>query len=77
MSPEESSLEKLVKWAVRFEKSKEALDREEHDWKPKPEGRTWGRFQNRTKGNEPWKPAQESEQGQGKTDSVPKSGSKP
>ncbi|KAJ7080840.1 hypothetical protein C8R44DRAFT_992383 [Mycena epipterygia] len=56
MSPEESSLDKLVKWAVRFEKSKEAMDREERDWKPKPTGNTWGRFQNRTRGNEPWKP---------------------
>ncbi|KAJ7884232.1 hypothetical protein B0H13DRAFT_1890088 [Mycena leptocephala] len=51
-----SSLEKLEKWAVRFEKSKEVLDREKADWKPKPEGRSWGRFKNRTRGNEPWKP---------------------
>jgi hypothetical protein len=56
MSPEESSLDKLVKWAIRFEKSKEAMDREDRDWKPKPKGNTWGRFQNRTTGNEPWKP---------------------
>ncbi|KAJ6525380.1 hypothetical protein B0H19DRAFT_1008035, partial [Mycena capillaripes] len=61
MSPEDSSLEKLVKWALRFEKSKEALDREKGDWKPKPEGRTWGRFKNRTHGNEPWVPPSDNE----------------
>ncbi|KAF8208397.1 hypothetical protein K438DRAFT_2072545 [Mycena galopus ATCC 62051] len=59
MVPEESGFEKLVKWALRFEKSKEALDREKHDWNPKPEGRTWGRFKNRTCGNEPWTPPNE------------------
>ncbi|KAJ6558849.1 hypothetical protein DFH09DRAFT_1317108 [Mycena vulgaris] len=59
MSPEESTLEKLVKWALRFEKSKEALDHEKRDWNPKPEGRTWGRFKSRTRGNEPWTPPQE------------------
>ncbi|KAJ6450808.1 hypothetical protein C8R45DRAFT_1113931 [Mycena sanguinolenta] len=62
MGPEESGFEKLVKWALRFEKSKEALDREKRDWNPKPEGRTWGRFKNRTHGNEPWRPPKEDKQ---------------
>ncbi|KAJ7892509.1 hypothetical protein B0H14DRAFT_3684971 [Mycena olivaceomarginata] len=61
MSPEESSLDKLVKWAMRFEKSKEALDKEQRDWRPKPEGRTWGRFKNRARGNEPWTPPDDND----------------
>jgi hypothetical protein len=61
MSPEESSFNKLEKWALRFEKSKEALDKEQRDWNPKPKGRTWGRFVNRTTGNKPWIPPADSE----------------
>jgi hypothetical protein len=56
ISPEDSSFEKLVKC---FEKSKEAFDKEKCDWNPKPEGRTWGRFKNRSRGNDPWTPPQE------------------
>ncbi|KAJ7748537.1 hypothetical protein DFH07DRAFT_830123 [Mycena maculata] len=61
MSPEDTTLDRLSKWATRFEKSKEAMDREDRDWKPKPNNRTWGRFKNRTRGNEPWIPPKDHE----------------
>lgn len=50
MSPEETRLEKLIKWAIRFEKSNEALrnealKREDRDFKSSPIYKNWGRYQ--------------------------------
>ncbi|KAJ7764173.1 hypothetical protein DFH07DRAFT_1016808 [Mycena maculata] len=72
MSPEDTTLDKLSKWATRFEKSKEAMDREDRDWKPKPNNRTWGRFKNRTRGNEPWIPPKDHEDSPYNEDTRPK-----
>ncbi|EPQ50089.1 hypothetical protein GLOTRDRAFT_97238 [Gloeophyllum trabeum ATCC 11539] len=60
-SPEDTSFKKLVKWAIRFEASNEARRREEREFRGKPKGREWGRFQARTSGNTPHKPAAQAE----------------
>ena len=61
--PERSSLEKLVKYASRIEDGMlEAAAQRSHDC----EGRTWGRFANRTSGPKPYHPHKEEDKPEAK-----------
>ncbi|KAJ3480573.1 hypothetical protein NLI96_g8248 [Meripilus lineatus] len=62
-NPEVTKLSTLVKYATRKENAMEAKCREEKAFTGR-HGRTWGRFQSRTTGPEPIKPAEQHHNGQ-------------
>ncbi|KAF9255873.1 hypothetical protein L218DRAFT_815873, partial [Marasmius fiardii PR-910] len=54
--PEETEYDRLIKYAKRAQCVRYMIDEEERAFRGKPEGCTWGRFDNRSRGNTPWKP---------------------
>ena len=58
--PERSSLDTIVKCAVRAEDSIVEVELQKQKEYPR-EGRTWGRFANRTSGPKPYRPPREAD----------------